>query len=210
MRVQTHLNEDSAEIAEVAKRFPWARDYLAVYERFNLGGRRAVMAHNVHPTDSELERLAASHTAIAHCPSSNAALGSGLFPLRRHIEAGVLCALGTDVGAGTGFGLLKESLQAYLMQRVAPNGLLLDPARMLYLATLAGAEALGLEQETGDFRPGKAADFVYLRPHSNSTLAQVVQHLEDPERVLAALFTLARSESVREVRVEGSVVYRSG
>ena len=77
------------------------------------------MAHNVHPTDAELERLAPARTAVAHCPCSNAALGSGIFPLRRHLAAGVPCALGTDVGGGTGFGMLKEGLQAYLMQRVA-------------------------------------------------------------------------------------------
>ena len=155
LRFQTHLNENPQEIAEVARLFPWAADYLAVYERFGLAGPRAVLAHNVHPTASELARLAASGAAIAHCPCSNAALGSGIFPLRRHIEAGVRCALGTDVGGGIGFGMLKEGLQAYLMQRIAPDGMLLDAGHLLYLATRAGAEALGSGDETGDFRAGK-------------------------------------------------------
>src|ERR1019366_1313229 len=140
------------EVAEVARLFPWARDYLAVYERYRLSGRCGVMAHDVHPTDSELERLAADGTSIVHCPCSNAALGSGIFPLRRHLDAGVHVALGTDIGGGTGFGMLKEALQAYLMQRVTPDGVMLDPSRLLYLATLAGAEALGLDGEIGDFR----------------------------------------------------------
>ena len=105
--------------------------------------------------------------------------------------------------------MLKEGLQAHLMQRVAPNGVVLDPVRLLYLSTLAGAEALGLEAEIGDFRPGKAADFVHLRPPDGSELAGVLRRVESPEQALAALFTLAGSESVREVRVEGSVVYRS-
>ena len=69
-----------------------------MYERFGLGGRGAVMAHNVHPTDSELARLAAAGTTVAHCPSSNAALGSGIFPMRRHVAAGVRFALGTRCG----------------------------------------------------------------------------------------------------------------
>ncbi len=98
LRLQTHINENPVEVAEVKKVFPWAADYLAVYERFELTGPRAVMAHNVHATDSEIERLAGAGTAIAHCPSSNAVLGSGIFPLRRHIAAGVRCALGTDGG----------------------------------------------------------------------------------------------------------------
>jgi len=167
------------------------------------------MAHNVHPADGELERLASAGTSIAHCPCSNAALGSGVFPLRRHLDAGVHVALGTDIGGGTGFGMLKEALQAHLMQRVAPDGLMLDPARLLYLSTLAGAEALGLDAEVGDFRAGKAADFVHLRPQDDSVLAAVLRRVERPDQALAALFTLAGSESVREVRVEGSVVYRS-
>jgi guanine deaminase len=206
---QTHLNENVQEIAEVARLFPWASDYLAVYERFGLTSSNAVMAHDVHPTNSELDRLAASGVAIAHCPSSNAALGSGLFPMQRHIHAGVRCALGTDVGGGTGFGMLKEGLQAYLLQRLAPDGMLLDAGHLLYLATLAGAEALGLNSETGDFRSGKSADCVYLRPPADSPLAAVLEREQSPERVLAAIFTLAGAESVREVRVEGSIVYRS-
>ena len=209
LRVQTHLNENGAEIDEVARLFSWASDYLAVYERFGLSGPRAVMAHNVHTTDSELARLAASGTAIAHCPCSNAALGSGLFPLRRHLHAGVRCALGTDVGGGTGFGILKEGLQAYLLQRIAPDGVLLNSAQMLYLATRAGAEALGLDDMIGDFHEQKAANLVYLRPPANSPLATVVAQSDSPERVLEALFTLAGPESVAEVRVEGAVIYRS-
>jgi guanine deaminase len=206
---QTHINENVQEIAEVAALFPWASDYLAVYERFGLTNPSAVMAHNVHPTDSELDRLASSGAAVAHCPSSNAALGSGLFPMKRHLNAGVRCALGTDVGGGTGFGMLKEALQSYLLQRIAPDGMLLDAGHLLYLATLAGAEALGLNNETGDFRIGKSADFVYLRPPSDSPLAAVLEREQSPESVLAAIFTLAGAESVREVRVEGSIVYRS-
>jgi guanine deaminase len=207
LRAQTHLNEARAEIAEIPRLFPWAADYLAVYERYGFAGPHAVMAHNVHPTPSQIERLAAAETAVAHCPSSNAALGSGVFPMRHHIEAGVRCALGTDVGGGTGFSLLREALQAYLMQRVAPDGMILDGARMLYLATRAGAEALGLEDEIGDFQPGKAADFVYLRPPPGSPLAAIAEEPESPERVLTALFTLAGPESVREVRVAGAAVY---
>ena len=205
--LQTHLNENVDEIAEVARLFPWAADYLAVYERFRLNRPRAVMAHDVHPTESELERLAAGGTAVAHCPSSNAALGSGLFPLRRHIHAGVRCALGTDVGGGTGFGMLKEGLQAHLLQRIAPDGMLLDAGHLLYLATLAGAEALGLSEETGDFRTGKSADFVYLRPPAHGPLAAVLEREQSPQQTLAAIFTLAGAESVREVRVAGTVVY---
>lgn len=209
VRVQTHLNENPAEIAEAARAFPWAPDYLAVYERFDLAGPHTVMAHSVHSTESELARLAASGTTVAHCPSSNAALASGIFSMFRHQRAGVRLALGTDAGAGAGFSILKEALHAYLLHRVAPEGLTLSPAQLLYLATRAGAEALGLAEVIGDFQTGKVADFVYLRPPAGSVLAAAVARAESPERVLGALVTLAGPETIAEVRIEGAAVYRS-
>jgi guanine deaminase len=203
----THINENRQEIEQVARLFPWAADYLAVYERFDLIGARSVLAHNVHASASELQRLAARGPTVAHCPSSNAALGSGIFPMQRHIQVGVRFALGTDVGGGTGFGMLKEGLQAYLMQRVASETMTLTPAQMLYLATRAGAEALGIADQTGDFETGKSADFVYLRPPEGSVLAGVVERLENPDRVVSALFTLAGAESVKEVRIADHAIF---
>ena len=209
LRVQSHVNENPDEVRKVAEQFPWAADYVSVYDRFGLLGPHAVLAHNVHTTDAELERLATTRTTVAHCPTSNAALGSGIVPLRRHLAAGVRVALGTDVGGGTGPGILKEALQAHLMQRVATDGVMLDPARLLFLSTLGGAEALGLAQEIGSLCPGKAADFVLFRPPTGSVLETVLQHASAPEDALAALVTLAGAESVREVRVDGSVVYQA-
>ena len=203
LRFTTHINENAREIAAVANLFPWAADYLAVYERYGLARPGAVMAHNLHANDSELERLAGTGTAVSHCPCSNALLGSGLFPLRRHLAKGVQCSLGTDVGGGAGFGLLKEALQAYALQRIAPDGVVLDPAQMLYLATLAGAEALGLAYRIGDFSNGKAADYVYVKPAPASLLEGVLERAETPNRILAAIFTLGGNDSIREVCVEG-------
>ncbi|MBV9506768.1 MAG: guanine deaminase, partial [Acidobacteriia bacterium] len=199
VRFQTHINEHTAEIGEIGRLFPWARDYLEVYEKFQLISRRSVLAHSVHSTASELERMAVAGSSVAHCPSSNAALGSGIFPMRRHLHAGVHFALGTDAGGGTGFGMLKEALQAYLVQRLANDaGVNLSPAHLLYLATLAGAEAIGLESEIGDFECGKSADFVYLRPPAESVLQTVAAHAESAEHLLASIFTLAGAECVAE------------
>lgn len=203
---QTHLNENGDEIREVAQLFPWAGDYLAVYERFGLVGVRSVLAHNVHPTDSELHRLARSGSTVAHCPASNAALGSGLFGMARHVTHGVRVALGTDVGAGTGFGMLKEGLQAYLMQRLSSNGFGLTPAHMLYLATRAGAEALRMH-DAGDFSIGRSADFVHIKPRDGTVLAAVTRHAESADHALAALFTLGGAENITGTFVRGRAVY---
>jgi guanine deaminase len=205
----THVNESPAEVAQVLQAFPWAADYLAVYEKYDLVGPRSVLAHNVHATDAELARLAERQAAIAHCPCSNAVLGNGIFPLQRHLHAKVRFALGSDVGAGTGFGILKEALQAGLMQRVAPDPVVLTSAQLLWMATRAGAEALSMADEIGDFTTGKAADLVYIKPAAGTPLHAVLAHTEDPERMLNAVITLAGAESVCEVRVEGDMVYEA-
>ncbi|MBI2690233.1 MAG: guanine deaminase [Acidobacteria bacterium] len=208
VRFQTHLNENPDEIQSVAHLFRGAPDYLGAYEHFGLVTRRSVFAHSVHTTDSEITRMAAHSCSVAYCPASNAALGSGFFPFERHLRANVRIALGTDVGGGTGFGILKESLQAYLGQRLAPGGFLLTAPQLLYLCTLAGARAMGLENETGDFTPGKAADFVYLRPPERSPLAAVMRNAPDAEGLLAAVHTLGDAESIRETWVEGECVFQ--
>lgn len=207
----THLNETPGEVELVSSLFPWARDYLETYERYGLLSARSVFAHNVHGTDEEARRLATAGAAVAHCPSSNAFLGSGLFPLRRHLDARVRVALGSDVGAGTGLSMLGEGLMAYQMQMLAgSDGVRLGPAHLLWLATAAGAAALGMSAETGDLTPGKSADFVLVRAPSQSTLEAVLMHAESVEMVLAALFTLAREDSIAEVRVAGKVVWPYG
>ena len=104
--------------------------------------------------------------------------------------------------------MLKEALQSYMMQRLLPEGVALTPAHLLYLATLAGAEALGLASETGDFTAGKSADFVFLRPPQSSVLAAALGQAETPERQLSVLLTLAGAESVAEVRVRGHIVHQ--
>jgi guanine deaminase len=207
LRFTTHINENPDEISGVLHLFPDAKDYLAVYERFDLVGRRSVLAHNVHAGASELCRIRAQDASVAHCPASNAALGSGVFPMRGHVEAGVRFALGTDVGAGAGFGMLKEAMQAYLLQRIAVEPMLLSPAQMLYLATRAGAEALALENETGDFCAGKSADFVCIRPEAASLLESALGNAESEARALGVLITLASHTDIQEVRIEDQVVY---
>lgn len=199
----SHLNEMPEEIATVRKLFPWADSYCQTYDRFGLVSGHAVFAHNVYPQDAELECLASYRSAVAHCPCSNAFIGSGIFPLRRHLEAGVKFGLGTDVAGGTGFGILKEGLMAYLTQRLLPEGYLLTAPQLLYLATRAGAEALSLQDEIGDFGIGKAADLVYVKPPRGSSLEAVLRHAETPEQVLGAVFTMASEADIAEVFVDG-------
>ncbi len=203
---QTHLNESEEEIRVVRELFPWAEDYLETYERFSLVGQNSVFAHDVHVTEGELSRLTEADAGVAHCPSSNAFIGSGLFDMVRHVAHGVPFALGTDVGGGTGFSLLKEGLMAYqtqMLRSVDEKGYPLSPAHLLYLATQAGANVLNLGDEVGSLAVGKSADFVLLRPPEKSSLAEVLAHSPSAEASLGTLFTLAREDCVQEVYLAG-------
>jgi guanine deaminase len=205
----THINENLAEVATVGELFEGCEDYLASYSQHGLVGSRSVFAHNVHATPGELDVLAHQGASVAHCPTSNAALGSGLFPMREHIERGVRVALGSDVGAGTGMSLFKEGLQAYFMQQLlAGRGLQLTPAHLLHLATSAGAGALGLSDQIGDFGVGKQFDALWLRPRPGSTLDIGLRHADGPDAALAKAFALATDSDVAAVFVAGARIAR--
>ena len=203
----SHVNENSAEIAEVARLFIDAQDYVDTYDRHGLVGTSSVLAHNVHPTDRELDLLAAQGASVAHCPTSNSALGSGLFPMRSHVEHGTRVALGSDVGAGTGFSLFKEGLQAYFMQQLlGPAGLELASPDLLFLATRAGALALGLDSEVGDLSVGKQFDALWVRPIEGDPLDVGLRHAASAEDALAKTFALAYPADVAAVWVGGDQV----
>jgi guanine deaminase len=200
----SHVNENVAEIAAVAGLFPGARNYLDTYRRHGLVTEHSVFAHNVHPADAELAMLAEHGASVSHCPTSNCALGSGLFPLRGHVERGIAVALGSDVGAGAGLFMPKEALQAYFVQQLlGPAGLPLTPVHLLYLITRAGARALGLDGQAGDFGVGKDFDAVWLRPEPTSTLAVNLRHARDATDALARIFALATPADVAGVWIRG-------
>ncbi|MCV2487732.1 guanine deaminase [Geodermatophilus sp. YIM 151500] len=206
----SHVNENAQEIATVARLFDGC-GYVDTYDRHGLVGRRSVLAHNVHPTDAELRCLAERGAGVAHCPTSNAALGSGLFPLRRHLACGVRVALGSDVGAGTGFSLFKEGLQAYFVQQLlGDEGVPLSAAHLLHLATSAGAEVLGLGDEVGDLGTGRRFDAVLVRPATGSTLDVALRHAADDEQALAKVFALGSTADVAAVWVDGRPLLTRG
>jgi guanine deaminase len=201
----SHINENPAEIAKVRELFGCG--YLESYDRHGLVGPRSVLAHNVHPSDAELKLLAASGATVAHCPTSNAALGSGLFPLDRHLSAGVRVALGSDVGAGNGFSLFKEGLQAYFLQQLrGPDGVPLTSAHLLHLATAAGADALELRDQVGDLGVGMRFDALWLDPRPGTPLDIGLRHADGAANALAKAFALATPADVRGVWVDGERV----
>ena len=222
VHLHTHLAENAEECDWVTALFPDAGDYLGVYERFGLVRRRSVFAHAIHLPHDAWRRLAKAEAAVAHCPTSNLFIGSGLYDLRAADAAGVHTGLGTDVGGGDSFSILRTLNEAYKVQQLQRHTL--SPERMLYLATLGGARALDLDAHIGNFEPGKEADLVVLDDAATPLLARRSHHAYrravDAERTaparvpptesidgwrerLFALMMLGDERCVRETRVLG-------
>ncbi|MEM6431483.1 MAG: amidohydrolase family protein, partial [Deinococcota bacterium] len=204
--MQTHINENIDEIAFVRELFPASKDYLDTYDAHVLLGPRSSFAHNIHVSERELARYAETGSSVAHCPSSNMFIGSGIFDMKRHLAAGIPFALGSDVGGGTGYSLFKEALMSYQGQMLHDDGYLLGPSHLLYLATQAGADVLNMS-DIGTFTVGKRADVMVVRPPTSSSLANVLTHSPSAEASLSAVFTLAREESVRQTYLAGKLVH---
>jgi guanine deaminase len=127
-----------------------------------------------------------------------------MFPLGSHLALGVRVALGSDVGAGTGFSLFKEGLQAYFCQQLlGREGHRLSAAHLLWLASSAGAEVLGLADTIGDFSVGKEFDALWLRPSPSSTLEVALRHAESTDEAVAKAFALAGPADVAATWVAG-------
>ncbi|WP_406829384.1 guanine deaminase [Pedococcus sp. KACC 23699] len=202
----SHVNENLFEVAEVRRLFG-GTNYVHTYANHGLVDRNSVLAHNVHPVDEELALLASQGASVAHCPTSNSALGSGLFPLQRHLDHGVRVALGSDVGAGTGFSLLKEGLQAYFMQQLlGADGVALTSAHLLWLATKAGADALGLADEVGDLSVGKQFDAVWVLPQAGNPLDVGLGNARSTVDALAKVFALGTTSDIEGVWVGGDQI----
>ncbi len=203
---QTHLSEDAREIETVSGMFPEASDYLDVYDRAGGLGPRSVFAHSIHLSDSELARLVASGSRIAHCPGSNLFISSGVMPLAKYLEAGATVGLGSDVAGSPELSILTQMRTGFYAQnayRVATGDPrpVVDPLRLLRLGTLEGARALGLDQVTGSLEPGKEADLICIDPRL--TLPPGGQDSDDPGTLMSLLIFRERQGMVQGAWVRG-------
>ena len=154
--LQTHVAENRDEVRWVRELFPEARSYLDVYARAGLLGPRSVLAHGIWLDDADRALLAASGAQIAHSPSSNLFLGSGLVGWRALEAAGAAVTLASDVGGGTSLSMLRTLADAYKVQALA--GERLTAWKALHAATRGAAQALELAGEIGTLDAGGMAD----------------------------------------------------
>jgi 8-oxoguanine deaminase len=175
----THLAETLDEAAYCAGTF--GRTPVELAEDLGWVGPDVWHAHMVHPATDEIARLGHTHTGVAHCPSSNMRLASGIAPVRRLQQAGARVGLGVDGSASNDSShMLAEARQALLLQRVTGDPAALTAREALRLATVGGAAVLGRD-DIGFLAPGMAADFIGYRL---DTLAFAGGAVHDP---LAAL-----------------------
>lgn len=205
LHLQTHLAENPCELDWVRQLFPTRGSYLDVYQHYGLAGPRSLHAHCIHLDAAERRSLAAGGAAAAFCPGSNLFLGSGFFNLDASREAGLRVGLATDIGAGTGFSLLRALAQAYEVGQAL--GAPLPALRGFYLATLGGARALYLDDCIGSFQPGREADFIALDWAATPELAWRMERCQTLAERLFALMMLGDERCVVATHVMGEAAW---
>ena len=199
--MQTHLSEQTDEIAWVADLFPEARDYLDTYERAGLLGPGGLYGHAIHLTDREREALKDAGGALVHCPTSNTFIGSGLFDTGRAKAEGQIVGLATDTGGGSSFSMLRTMAAAYEIGQLSHRAL--HPSELLWLATAGSADALRLGDRIGRLLPGYEADLVIIDLASTPAISQRAAKADDFWEAVFPTIMMGDDRAIRDVRVMG-------
>jgi cytosine/adenosine deaminase-related metal-dependent hydrolase len=201
VRLHTHASEHAEECAVVRRQT--GRDNIDWFHHIGFAGEDAVLAHCVQATDAEIQQMAASGTHVAHCPSANLKLGSGVARVPELLEAGVNVAIGADgAPCNNNLDAFVEMRLAALLQKPRRGPDAMPATRVLEMAVRGGARALGLEGVVGQVAPGFRADLVAL--DMRDVAAAPVGELH------AAVVYAAQSRHVKHVWVDGRPVVRDG
>ena len=195
VRVQIHLHETATEV-EISLRDTGKRPYERLLDA-GLVNRSLLAVHAVHMNDDEIARFAEAGVSIAHCPNSNLKLASGIAPIAKYRSAGLNVALGTDGAASNNrLDMFSEMRTAALLAKASANdAATVGAGDALYMATLGGAGALGIECSTGSIEAGKWADLACVDLRALNT-----QPIYD---VVSQLVYAARADQVSDVWIGG-------
>jgi guanine deaminase len=199
--MQTHLSEQTDEIAWVRGLYPDAQDYLDTYERFGLVGPGTVFGHAIWLEDREKARLREADCALVHCPTSNTFIGSGLFDMGGLKAAGNRIGLATDTGGGSSFSMLRTMAAAYEVGQL--KGRALHPAELWWLATQGSAQSLRLGDRIGNIAPGMEADLVVIDLASTPAIAQATARAGDIWQALFPTIMMGDDRAVAAVYAAG-------
>jgi len=214
--IQTHLAENTEEIEKVRNLHMAARDYTDVYETCGLLTPKTMLGHCLHLNTREIDAIAAAQANVAHCPTSNLFLGSGLLKLDELLNAGIAVGLGSDVAAGPELNLWQVMRSALAVQKARnmtePHLPRMRPSEAFYLATSGGARALGKSAVIGSLDIGKEADLLVvdlatLLPYGINSGARLGDL--STEDILALCIYRGNPQATLETYVRGKCVYRS-
>jgi len=197
--VHTHASENRNE-CEIVERDTGERniDYL---NSLGLVGAHVVLAHCIHLDNAEMETLASTKTNVAHCPSSNLKLGSGIARVTEMLARGIPVSLGADGAAcNNRLDMFTEMRTAALLQKALHGPEVLPAGRALRMATIDGARALGLENEIGSIEVGKRADVIVVDLNES--------HSTPATEAISALVYSANASDVRVSVIDGQIVMR--
>lgn len=197
--MQTHLSEQTDEIAWVRELFPNARDYLDTYEAHGLLGENGLYGHAIHLEPREIDRLQEVGAALVHCPTSNTFIGSGLFDmgLAKQLRVG----LATDTGGGSNFSMLRSMAAAYEIAQL--RGEALHPAQLLWLATQGSAQALQVQDRVGNLAQGMEADLTVLDLASTPAIAQRSARANDIWEALFPTIMMGDDRAITQTYIAG-------
>ena len=197
--MQTHLSEQTDEIAWVQDLFPQSRDYLDTYEAQGLLREGAVYGHAIHLTAREKSRLIEAGASLVHCPTSNTFIGSGLFDMS--LAQSLRVGLATDTGGGSNFSMLRTMAAAYEVAQL--RGQSLHPSQLWWLATQGSARALRCEDRIGNIAPGMEADLVVIDLASTPAIEQATRRATDLWQQLFPTIMMGDDRAVAEVWLGG-------
>lgn len=200
--VQTHLSENSAEIAYSMELYPGSKDYTGIYEDYGLLGPKTLLGHSIHLNHRETGVLAETGAVAVFCPTSNLFLGSGLFDRDRLVSHGVRVGIATDIGGGTSVSMLRTLDEGYKVLQL--RGQRLNPLASFHMATRGNAEALGLGGRIGSIEAGADADIVVLDARATPTMQMRMATVETLIEELFLLQTLGDDRAIAEVYVAGA------
>jgi 5-methylthioadenosine/S-adenosylhomocysteine deaminase len=196
--IHTHASENRTEI-EMVERETGQRN-IAYLHSLGITGEHVALAHCIHLDNAELEILSSTGTHVAHCPSSNLKLGSGIAPVKEMLERGISVSLGADAApCNNRLDMFTEMRSAALLQKVSHGADALPAARTLRLATIDGARALGLEQEIGSLEVGKRADVILIN-------LDCLHSSPRPADIVSAIVYSSQASDVRTVFINGQIV----
>ena len=199
--VHTHASENQTEI-EMVERATGKRN-IEYLEEVGLAAPHVALAHCVHLNEAEMETLARTGAHALHCPSSNLKLGSGIARVAEMLERGISVSLGADGAAcNNRLDMFTEMRLAALLQKVAHGTEALPAWRVLRMATIDGARALGLAEEIGSLEAGKRADLTLI------DLERL--HLTPRPDTVSTVVYAAEASDVRTVLIDGRLVMRDG